>query len=133
MVDSSRPSLPPWTTVGSAIVGAVSARGSAVVEISGGSVLDDLNAEQQAIIRVHGTSFNLPFGTLSPNAGTLTGTLIDGSAIDTSFFRTPSATIELVPEPSEFFGGAVGLLALGMRRRPQGLRNRWHADSVVPS
>ena len=89
----------------------------ALIEISGGSILDDVDAQQAGVIRIRGAGFNRPVGVIADNAGTIIGTLEDGSPINTSFFRTPSATIELVPEPAATASAALALLALGALRR----------------
>jgi hypothetical protein len=115
---------------------------AAVMNISGGTLLQRYSFSNDAfpgisnslsgVVNIYGTNFNLPYGTIAETfSGRLTGTLADGSAIDTTIsnyvhsvplYPTP-ATINLlppVPEPSAvvLIGlGVLGLLAWGRQRR----------------
>ncbi len=70
--------------------------GSAAVEISGGTFTNELWAVGSAQIEISGYAFNLPFGSVLPTSGTLTGIFADGTPIELPFFRAPTATIVLV-------------------------------------
>lgn len=109
---------------GGAIFGLVEAQDTAVIHLLGGSILDDLRVEDAALIRITGTGFNLPLGTVTSNAGILTGALSDGTPLDVAFFRTPNATIELIPEPGPLGAVLAAGIALGALRARRARRAR---------
>ena len=102
------------------------AKGSSIVNLFGGSVeviwaggWSDLH---DAILTVVGSGFNLPYGPIAEDSGTLTGTLANGDPINASFRIFSDASIVLaVPEPSSIalpVAAAIGLVACTWRRRP---------------
>lgn len=67
---------------------------------------------------IYGSGFNFPFGDLSASSGMLTGTLADGTPLNTSFIRQPGTTITLaVPEAGCGPLLGVGLVAWQLLRR----------------
>jgi hypothetical protein len=74
---------------------------SSVIRISSGSVAGagSLNARGSGVIIISGTNFNLPYGTLAETSGNLSGTLMDGSAINVQFATFDHGTIVLKRPP----------------------------------
>ncbi len=68
--------------------------------ICGGLVVGVLSIHRDSRLTISGTGFNYPYGTYTNTGGILTGTLADGSLIDTSFHIYDNATLTLVPEPA---------------------------------
>ncbi|MCA9152484.1 MAG: hypothetical protein KDA92_24445 [Planctomycetales bacterium] len=81
------------------------------VSAPAGSVRE-LEAQSASVITLYGSNFNYPLGPIADLEGTLTGQLLDGSAISWSFLRAPTANIILVPEPSTFALSLVSALLL---------------------
>jgi hypothetical protein len=98
---------------------------SSLISISGGSIAvtpfgglaQHVAARNTSQIDIFGGGFNFPFGAISSLSGVLTGHLNDGSSINWAFARDPSATINLVPEPSTLALAAIGAIALLAARR----------------
>ena len=67
-----------------------------LVEVSGGELNGGLFALENSQFTVFGDSFNHPSGPISSTAGTLTGTLADGTPLNVSFGRASTATITLI-------------------------------------
>jgi hypothetical protein len=109
------------------------ARGNSRVSVFGGSIVaigasegahHELRALDNATISVYGGGFNFPLGPISALSGRLTGSLIDGSAIDWSFARGPGARIILVPEPSAGILILLGAAPVAWRISLGRLKNR---------
>jgi hypothetical protein len=103
---------------GGAIGGDLLADGEAHVVMRGGTIGGLLEANDTALIEIHGRDFDQPLGYVLATSGTITGFLQDGSAVSIPFTRAIGATIRLVPEP----GATVAALAaastlLAVRRR----------------
>ena len=63
--------------------------------LTGGNILGDLLALGPATIEIQGSGFNFPLGDIPSTAGTLTGTLADGTPINVPFARASTAKITL--------------------------------------
>ena len=94
---------------GGSIYSRLYARDSTAVVISGGDVGPSLTAAELSTIEIYGSSFNFPLGDLPVGSAQLTGILADGTAISTTYGRSATARITLVPEP-----GTAALLGLGL-------------------
>ena len=111
---------------------------SASVTLSGGTVSNELLAYQSSTITIVGRDFEVdgspqPYGDLSAQSGTLTGTLASGDPVDNAFQQGGgiyTGTITLVagplPVPSLSSRGvltlavaffAIGLMGIAVRRR----------------
>ena len=87
-----------------------------MINIFGGSI-GGVVALGSGTITIAGIGFNLPLGNITATSGTLTGVLLDGSALSVTFGRASTATIMLVPEPSTALLLATELLVLARKRR----------------
>ena len=92
------------------------------IRLAGGTINGSMFAFDQSEIIIVGSSFNFPLGPLSGTSGSLTGTLLDGSALDVTFGRATTASITLVPEPSTALLLASGLVAMAVGRRRRARR-----------
>jgi hypothetical protein len=73
--------------------------GSSEVAIHGGSFVGgdvDLFIEESARIRIFGYGFNLPFGAVGANEGSISGFYHDGTPFEVSFERVDDGVVELV-------------------------------------
>jgi len=104
-------------------IGLLDAINAGTTNITGGEILE-LDVDGNSLVRVEGSDFNYPNGPVSDLAGTLTGTLADGTPISAPFVRDSRAELRVVPEPSSAFAMTGALLSLGAlsRRRPSGSR-----------
>jgi hypothetical protein len=68
------------------------------INVFGGMISEELQAIEIGVLTVTGGPFNFPFGDLVPLSGTLSGTLSDGTTINTPFGRSTTARIVLVAE-----------------------------------
>jgi hypothetical protein len=104
---------------GAAVAGSLRAVEHSAAVLQGGGVGGSLEARDAASIRIVGTAFDRPLGAIADASGTIAGTLADGTPLAAAFARDPTATIELVPEPSSTAIGVAGFAALAsLRRRP---------------
>ena len=101
------------------VAGSVVATGNAVITITGGSVVA-LAARDTARIELHGLAFALPDGDVTELAGTITGTLEDGTPISASYERDATATIRLVPEAGSALAGLAAVASLAALRTNRG-------------
>ena len=86
----------------------------------GGDLVFDVISHFGSTIAIYGTDFNYPFGRITNTlAGTLIGTLADGTSIMNAFSRSLDSTITLVyvPEPSSMIGSLLILVCLTRPRR----------------
>ena len=123
---------------GGSVGGTLGAGGYGLITMSGGTVGDNLGVEVNGTIYLDGTGFEADgtpltygaklsdFGTLYYNptyenfyyAGTITGTLADGSALDNTFeiYNTGlwegTADIYIIPEPCSLVLFGLGGLVL---------------------
>jgi hypothetical protein len=104
---------------------------SSTLTMSGGTVDGRLYALHNATLIIDGSGFavdgtRVPYGNLTANTGTLTGTLNSGDSLNNVFYQgcydggtwQTTGTIRLVPEPSHavLLGSALlGLLGLARR------------------
>ena len=118
---------------GSVIGGSLAANEDSTVNVSGGTIEDDLQTYDSSTVTVFGTGFNVGYGVYADgdplDGATLTGTLADGTDFNNLVKIYHSATVTLaapvgggavVPEPSSMamFGiGALGLFVYSRRRR----------------
>jgi hypothetical protein len=86
--------------------------GEIVLSGAEGTFGAELHSWNAGKIIIHGSNFNYPIGPITDLSGTLTGTLLDGSVINSTFYRitgnTPTGSIILIPEPATLL-----LLGLG--------------------
>ncbi len=93
----------------------VGTRGSSQVDIIGGSIVNNLISWENSQITVFGSGFNFPLGEITASDGTLTGTLMNGDAINARFYIYNDSSIMLVPEPATLL--LLGLGGLLLRKR----------------
>ncbi len=93
---------------------------SGQANIRGGQIsgsLFDIRAINTSVIRIFGTDFDRPLGTISDLSGSVSGTLRDGTPFTYSFERFhSSATIRLIPTPATAMILLPSLLALAGSR-----------------
>lgn len=103
----------------------------ATISLYGGTVLAGTNSSAKGFyvnhgaLNIYGSGFNYAYGSMAAGTGTLTGTLSDGSALNTTYELLSSGSyngaINLiyspVPEPSSAALLALGGIALLTRRR----------------
>ena len=71
----------------------------------------------ESLIVINGLDFNYGYGYIADTFGMLTGTLLSGEMINTSFERLGDAQILIVPEPATLLVFGFGGLALRRRRK----------------
>ena len=98
--------------------GTIRAQGSGRVLLQGGSVSGALEMRDDARVWIVGVVSNRPRGLVPQLAGTITGTLADGSPVNLTFLREPNATIA-IPEPESALALAAASLALVALARPR--------------
>jgi len=109
---------------------------------SGGEV--DLSSEGAAVVRIFGYGFNLPFGAVADDAGTISGFYHDGSPFSFSFARQDESVIELVFSRAPVRGSSrlslsrvssFGPTEIGSRSRTQRVRvtnaGQWTVRSIA--
>jgi len=85
------------------------------IDFMGGEIVTDIRAgwfdfgPHAGIITIYGSDFNYPFGEITDSFGILTGMLANGDLIDNDFYIYDDASIVLVPVPSAFLLGSIGL------------------------
>ena len=96
----------------------VVARDSSLANVYGGGVIllsagtTSTSVVHESVITVYGHDFNYDYGPIADDAGTLTGTLLNGDPIEVPFAIYSNASIMLaVPEPASV---GLGLWALGI-------------------
>jgi hypothetical protein len=106
---------------GGVLNGDLDAAPGGTIDLMGGSLVGDMIAGDDGTIVVHGTDFNMPFGSVQPITGHLTGTLADGTSLSVNFNRDfrGIGNIILVPEPGSIFLLSIGALGLFAWRRRQ--------------
>ena len=112
-------------TISEGTVNSLITYGSSTVTISGGTLGWSLNAHDSSTITMVGRDFAvdgvpIPYGNLTEQTGTLTGTLASGESIDNIFYQgggSYTGTITLVPEPSTALLYACALTTLALLRR----------------
>ena len=105
---------------------ALFARNAATASVSGGTIIGLWSGDlwpgedpgmHTCVITVEGSGFNYPDGPIPDAAGTLTGALTDGSAINAPFEIHGGASIILVPEPATLLLLSVAAVTVVLRRR----------------
>lgn len=76
---------------------------SSRIDVHGGELSGLLDANDTSTLRLFGSGFNIPDGPVSATSGTLA----DGTPLDVSFEREPTASI-VVPEPAAHALGLAG-------------------------
>ena len=90
------------------------------VDISGGQIGGGpfgIFADESSLIVLNGFDFNYGYGYITDTFGIITGTLLSGEIINTSFERFGDAQILLVPEPMTLSLLAFGGLVLLRKRK----------------
>jgi len=98
-----------------AVTGRLDAYNDSHTTVTGGHVGGGLYAFDDAAVDLYGTAFNYPAGPIGDLIGTLTGTLADGSSINSDFEQEGPGQIVLhvVPEPVTALGVVAGAAGLG--------------------
>lgn len=96
---------------------------SSQLTITGIDFIDALKLDGDAQVFVHGSNFQINgvpvgYGTITaPDAGHLTGDLIEGHISCGLMFLSDTATVTLIPEPATLTMLALGALTLSNKRR----------------
>jgi hypothetical protein len=101
---------------GGSLSGTIRMQGSGRVLLQGGSVSGALELRDDARVWIVGLMSNRSPGLVSLLAGTITGTLADGSPVNLTYLREPNATIA-IPEPESAMALAVASLAVAALAR----------------
>lgn len=103
----------------------LSANDASNIQIFGGTfdlLGETMNSNDRAVIDIYGLAFNRPFGAIADMSGTITGTLLDGSAFNVDFNREVDAAIVLhgpmpIPEPGSLALAVIGIGFVARARR----------------
>ncbi|MCE5184925.1 MAG: hypothetical protein LLF76_02225 [Planctomycetaceae bacterium] len=84
-----------FTMTGGQVDGLLQLTDFASAVIKGGSI-DAVDCLYESIVEIYGPSFNLPFGEVTAESGTITGTLQNGDPLSVAFTRASTGKIILI-------------------------------------